>query len=81
VARPRCYNGACERKARKGSMFCTDRCAVELAEELAAGSDDVFCVATQRWEAAPIDECVGCGRDVHECGAHLSAREWIGGKR
>lgn len=63
--RPICY--ACyERPARKGSRFCTQRCAAEWADALAAGNSDAWCPACQKWVEHFYNEgcCENCGTEV-----------------
>lgn len=46
--RPRCYHG-CDKPARKGYRFCSQRCAAEYAEELVMGNDDAWCPKCKQW--------------------------------
>jgi hypothetical protein len=60
---PKCYG--CDRKARKGSLFCSQKCAADYAEELLLGNDEVWCPATEQWHAAS-DQCPGQHVHMHE---------------
>jgi hypothetical protein len=62
--RPRCFG--CERKARKDSLFCTDRCATSYAENIAGTVDVVYCPDADDWVATDIDgSCSMCGLESH----------------
>ena len=62
--RPRCY--ACGKKrVRRGSRFCSNRCAAEWAEELASGNDDAWCIGCQEWVGEVDGHCVKCNLITH----------------
>lgn len=73
MTRPRCFN--CDRPARPGSMFCTQRCAAVYAETLLEGFDDVFCPVTERWESVLDGECCGCASGP-EADGHIRSNQW-----
>lgn len=50
-----CYG--CGRAARKGSRFCTQRCAAEYAEELVEGNDDWWCSECDEWHGDEKSRC------------------------
>lgn len=55
---PKCYG--CDRKARHGSLFCTQKCAAEWAEEIILGNEEVYCYNCKEWHSESRSaECVG----------------------
>jgi len=49
------------KRARKGSLFCTNKCGCDYAEELAGTDDTVWCDQSSSWEGVHMDTCHGCG--------------------
>lgn len=47
--KPKCY-GHCGKRARKGFVFCSLKCAANWAEELALGNEDAFFLDSGEWE-------------------------------
>lgn len=60
---PQCY-GCRTRAARKGSRFCTQRCAADYAEELVEGNDDTWCPACADWVSIAMDGSLTCEHEV-----------------
>ncbi len=56
--KPKCYG--CNRKARRGSLFCSQRCAAGYAEELILGNGEVYCYDCEEWHSESYSaECYG----------------------
>lgn len=39
-----------EKPVRKGSYFCSQKCAAEWADELYAGNENLWCEVCQEWD-------------------------------
>lgn len=63
--KPRCMN--CERKPhRLNSLFCSNKCGCEFADELNANEDSVWCPNKKIWSSVDTECC-------HECGDFMPA--------
>jgi hypothetical protein len=72
--RPRCYG--CGKRARLGSLFCTNWCGANYADELIAGNEDVYCPEAKSWESTSLGECHGCHKTADD---HVNSRDWVFG--
>lgn len=78
AVQPDCY-GHCGRKAARGRMFCTARCAGEYAEELVRGNQDHWCPMCVDWKGPnSFDSKLICGHvrtEIVEGMSHTQAAE------
>lgn len=73
--RPQCRE--CERDARKGSLFCSQRCAAAWAETVLLGYEETWCENHLEWYALDYDapERCTCGESIDGPG-HVHVRDW-----
>ncbi len=45
--KPKCYG--CNKKAKKGHLFCSMKCAAMYAEELIIGNEQSYCFTCSEW--------------------------------
>lgn len=73
--KPTCRN--CQKKpAKKGSLFCTQKCGEEYANNLLGTRETVYCARKGIWGYEVWDKtCIECG-ESQEDAHHVSAYDW-----